>query len=101
MIDPNETPDDRRKLELLQCYRRGFKHGASAQSQDKRFLEHERGDIISAYRRGYDRGMSASILSSSEECERLGYDPRFSILRSASPVEPPAAQAPGVAGEKK
>jgi hypothetical protein len=91
VIDPNETPADVAKRELLQCYRRGWKHGASAQSHDRRFTEHARQDIIRAYQRGYQHGQGASITYAAEECERLQYDPRFSVLRKASPVEPPGS----------
>jgi hypothetical protein len=89
MIDPNETVVDRRKHELLQCYRRGFKHGASANARDSRFLDHQRAEVGAAYTRGYEDGMAASILASARECERLQYDPRFSVLRSPAPTSPP------------
>lgn len=89
MIDPNVTLETRQKNELFQCFRRGFKHGASANAQDRRFLEHARPEVISAYQRGYERGRSASYIAAADECERLQYDPQMSILRSPSPTEPP------------
>lgn len=94
MIDPNETPEDRRKHELLQCYRRGWSHGSGHKARDRRFLEHQRADIIDAYQRGYAHGEVASIRDAAAECERLQYDPRLSILRSASPATPPEGERP-------
>lgn len=81
---------ERTKIEVLQSYRRGFKHGASANAKDRRFLEHpSREDIVRAYSRGYEDGMAAMVLASARECERLDYDPRFSILRAPAPADPP------------
>lgn len=77
-----QSPEDRAKNELLQCYRRGWKHGACFNAYDKRFTEHQRQDIRSAYERGYANGRDASFLAGAAECERLGYDARTSILRS-------------------
>ncbi len=89
MIDPHETPEDKRRHELFQCYRRGWKHGVCGNAKDRRFLEHPRCAVLEAYARGYDHGQAASIIVAAEEAERLGYDPRFSILRSPAPAEPP------------
>lgn len=88
MTEP-QTEGDRRKLEMLQCYRRGWKHGASSNPQDKRFLEHERAEIMNAYQRGYQEGMAASLLAACRECERLQFDPLLSVLRKPAPGEPP------------
>ncbi len=93
MIDPNETPADREKRELFQCYRRGWKHGACANAQDKRFVDHVRAAIGAAYLNGYSNGRDASYLAGAREAERIGYDPRMSILRSAAPVEPPETES--------
>lgn len=94
----DDEEETRPKREVLQSYRRGFKHGASANAQDKRFLEHLRADIVTAYQRGYLDGQAAMVLASARECERLQYDPRFSMLRSPAPVDPPAAPNGGDPG---
>lgn len=92
MVDPNETADDRRKRELFQCYRRGWRHGVVYGAQDKRFIEHSRSDIRDAYQRGYSNGRDAWIIGGFNECERLQYNPMCSILREQPPADPPAAQ---------
>lgn len=89
MIDPNETEEDRRKCEAFQSYRRGWKHGACFNARDKRFDTHPREDLRQAYARGYVDGQDAATLAGAHEAERIGYDPRFSILRSPPPTEPP------------
>jgi hypothetical protein len=91
MVDPHETPEDRVRHELFQCYRRGWKHGTCRNARDRRFTDHHRGDIGAAYVRGYSDGEDAATLSAAREAERIGYDPRFSILRSMPPVDPPEA----------
>jgi len=77
------------KSELLQCFRRGFKHGAGASAKDAKFTDHARSAIHEAYNRGYERGREASFLASADECTRLGYDARMSVLRGPLITEPP------------
>jgi len=80
-----QSPEDAAKNEMLQCYRRGWKHGACFNAADKRFAEHEREDIRMAYESGYEDGRNASFLAGAAECDRLGYDARTSVLRTAVP----------------
>lgn len=89
MIDPNETAETRRRNDLFQCYRRGWKHGACSNAYDKKFTEHARRDISEAYLRGYSNGRDAWLIEGFRECERLGYDPKCSILREQPPANPP------------
>lgn len=91
----DETPEQRRAHELFQCYRSGWRHGALAKAYDTRFTGHAREDIRRAYGRGYDAGRDAATLAGAHEAERLGYDPRMSILREAPPVDPPATPSEG------
>lgn len=81
MVDPNETEADRSKRERFQCYRTGFRDGILRKTQDKRFTEHKRREVWEAYGRGYSAGEDAWLVESCRECERLGYNPQFKILR--------------------
>lgn len=104
MINPKETPEDRRKHEVLQSFRRGWKHGACFNAKDRRFSTHTRIDIREAYSRGYISGLDASTLASANEAERLGYDATYSILRGEIPDEPPTEQRtphPAIDEEKR
>lgn len=83
---------DQTKAMLLQCFRRGFKHGAGANAKDPRFTEHRRSAIHEAYNRGYERGREASLLASVDECTRIGYDARMSVLRGPVITDPPKEQ---------
>ncbi len=85
-----ETAADKRKNELFQCFRRGWKHGACANAVDKRFTAHTREDVRIAYDRGHQAGRDASLLAAAHECDRLDYDPRFSMLRAIPAEDPPA-----------
>lgn len=82
-----ESEDNRRKSELLACFRMGYKHGAASSAMATRFTEHARAGIASAYTRGYQRGRDDATLAAASEAERLGYDARMSVLRGA-PKEP-------------
>jgi hypothetical protein len=87
------------KSELFQCFRRGFRHGVLASAGDPAFLTHKRADIVAAYERGYLKGRDTSMLVMAEECERIGYDPRMSILRA--PVDSRAGLWPKSSPEPK
>ena len=80
------------KAEVLQCFRRGFSHGVRSQAQDNRCIGHQRADIRDAYQRGYEKGREAMLLYSADECTRLEYDPRMSVLRGPIIEAPPCAK---------
>ena len=88
----DETADNIRKSELFQCYRRGWKHGACSNAQDPKFVEHARADIGQAYLRGYSDGRDHWLIMSARECERLQYNPMFSILRAGAPAQAPSKE---------
>lgn len=79
------------KSEVLQCFRRGFSHGVRSQAQDNRCIGHQRADIRDAYHRGYEKGREAMLLYSADECTRLDYDPRMSVLRGPV-IEAPTSE---------
>lgn len=81
------------KREVFWAFQRGFKHGVCANAVDPRFTEHDREDIRLAYGRGYNRGRDISMIEMASECDRIGYDPRLSILRSQPPADPPGSAA--------
>lgn len=78
----NEPPEERRKNELFQCYRRGWKHGVNATADDPRFVNHDRHDIRDSYSRGLQAGKDARYEALGKEAQRLGYNPMMSVLRS-------------------
>lgn len=86
--DPSKV-DDERKREAFQSYRRGWKNGACFNAKDTRFTGHTKIYIVDAYLRGYSHGQDAATLAGAREAERIGYDPRMSVLRSEAPAEPP------------
>lgn len=87
--------EDQTKSEVLQCFRRGFSHGVRSQAQYNRCIGHQRADIRDAYHRGYEKGREAMMLYSADECARLGFDVRMSILRGPVVEAPPPSQLTG------